>query len=55
MTMKEKTSDTHEDAWKRFERAVDVVVKSPPQHKTAKGTNRKPSKTAVKRGVSSKP
>jgi hypothetical protein len=21
------------DAWQRFERAIDVVVKSPPQHK----------------------
>jgi hypothetical protein len=24
------------DAWKRFERAVDVVAKSPPQHRTKK-------------------
>jgi hypothetical protein len=25
----------HPDAWSRFERAVDVVAKSPPQHRTA--------------------
>jgi hypothetical protein len=25
------------DAWPRFERAVDVVAKSPPQHRAAKG------------------
>jgi len=24
------------DAWKRFERAVDVVAKSPPQHRSLK-------------------
>jgi hypothetical protein len=24
------------DAWERFEQAVDVVIKSGPQHKTAK-------------------
>jgi hypothetical protein len=34
------------DAWARFERAVDVVAKSPPQHrkakaKTARRANRK--------------
>jgi len=29
----EKT-DHHADAWSRFERAVDVVAKSPPQHRT---------------------
>ncbi len=28
------------DAWRRFERAVDVVAKSPPQHRT------KPKKTS---------
>jgi hypothetical protein len=37
------------DAWARFERAVDVVAKSPPQHRTKKKTKsrkrkRKPSK-----------
>jgi hypothetical protein len=29
-----KESELHPDAWARFERAVDVVAKSPPQHRT---------------------
>jgi hypothetical protein len=30
------------DAWSRFERAIDVVAKSPPQHRTkAKAKQRK--------------
>jgi hypothetical protein len=33
---KDKKQDLHSDAWKRFERAVDIVAKSPPQHKTSK-------------------
>jgi hypothetical protein len=33
------------DAWQRFERAVDVVAKSPPQHRAAK----KPKRSAKKR------
>jgi hypothetical protein len=28
--------DLKPDAWSSFERAVDVVAKSPPQHRTAK-------------------
>jgi hypothetical protein len=34
--MAKKVSETEleSDAWSRFERAVDVVAKSPPQHKT---------------------
>jgi hypothetical protein len=28
-------------AWQRFERAVEVVAKSPPQHRTAKSTAKK--------------
>ena len=27
--------EVHPDAWERFERAVDVVMKSPPKHQTA--------------------
>jgi hypothetical protein len=40
------------DAWQRFERAVDVVAKSPPQHRAAKKTKAKagPS-TSTKRVV----
>jgi hypothetical protein len=26
-------AETHPDAWERFERAVDIVARSPPQHK----------------------
>jgi hypothetical protein len=26
--------ELQEDAWARFERAIDVVAKSPPQHRT---------------------
>jgi hypothetical protein len=29
------------DAWQRFERAVKVVAKSPPQHRTAKAKAKK--------------
>jgi hypothetical protein len=29
------------DAWQRFERAVDVVAKSPPQHRTSKDAPKK--------------
>jgi hypothetical protein len=31
---KPKELELHLDAWARFERAVDVVAKSPPQHRT---------------------
>jgi len=43
------TSELHSDAWSRFERAVDVVAKSPPQHRIAK----KPKRKRAKRQVSS--
>jgi hypothetical protein len=36
------------DAWQRFERAIDVVAKSPPQHRTKAGKKAKkkaPQKT----------
>jgi hypothetical protein len=29
------------DAWSRFERAIDVVAKSPPQHRVAKKPSQK--------------
>jgi hypothetical protein len=38
---KKQTVELEPDAWKRFERAVDVVAKSPPQHRKAKGKARK--------------
>jgi hypothetical protein len=37
------------DAWERFERAVGVVAKSPPQHRA--GKKRKPKARAKKRKV----
>jgi len=39
---KRKKVEFEPDAWARFERAVDVVAKSPPQH-------RKPEKPASKK------
>jgi hypothetical protein len=41
---KTKDVDIHKDAWARFERAVDVVAKSPPQHRTKKSKRRKRKK-----------
>jgi len=32
------------NAWSRFERAVDVVAKSPPQHRTKKKVKRRKAK-----------
>jgi hypothetical protein len=31
-----KEPELHPDAWSRFERAVDVVAKSPPQHRPSR-------------------
>lgn len=38
------------DAWERFERAVKVVAKSPPQHRVAK--KKKQKKSLAKKGSS---
>jgi hypothetical protein len=35
-TSKEKEIELEPDAWERFERALDVVAKSPPQHRVKK-------------------
>src|SRR5215470_17544604 len=40
---KPKEKSIEPDAWERFERAVDVVAKSPPQHRTKAIKRRKPS------------
>jgi hypothetical protein len=32
----QKEIELESDAWQRFERAVDVVAKSPPQHRVTK-------------------
>jgi hypothetical protein len=37
--------ELHPDAMARFERAVDVVSKSPPQHRAAKKKKTAPKKT----------
>lgn len=36
MARPKEEPELHGDAWNRFERAVDVVAKSPPQHRVAK-------------------
>jgi hypothetical protein len=36
-----KELELHTDAWKRFECAIDVVAKSPPQHRTKSAKKRK--------------
>jgi hypothetical protein len=36
-----KEIELHPDAWARFERAAEVVGKSPPQHKPAKKTEKR--------------
>jgi hypothetical protein len=44
-----KEPEFHPDAWARFERAVDVVAKSPPQHRTR--SKRKSNKSPNKRNI----
>lgn len=45
---KSSTLEVDEDAWSRFERAVDVVAKSPPQHRT-KGKPKASQKTEMRK------
>jgi hypothetical protein len=33
---RKKDLELHPDAWERFERAIGVVAKAPPQHRAAK-------------------
>jgi hypothetical protein len=47
---KTKETELRADAWARFERAVDVVAKSPPQHRKK---TKKPKVRSVRRRVSS--
>jgi hypothetical protein len=35
--------DFEPDAWQRFESAVDVVAKSPPQHRVKRAVAKKPA------------
>jgi hypothetical protein len=44
MANPKKEQELEPDAWARFERAVDVVAKSPPQHKTKKKKSPKKKK-----------
>jgi hypothetical protein len=37
-TPEEEGIELHPDAWERFERTVDKVVKAPPVHRTGKPT-----------------
>ena len=41
-----KEPELHPDAWARFERAVDVVAKSPPQQRVKAKTSPKRKKKA---------
>jgi hypothetical protein len=42
-----KEIELHPDAWQRFERAANVVAKSPPQHRATK-VKRKPRRKKTK-------
>jgi hypothetical protein len=44
-----KEIELHPDAWARFERAADVVAKSPPQHRTAKKDKKAVKKKEAKK------
>jgi len=44
-----KEVELHSDAWQRFERAVDVIAKSPPQHRVAKDKKTVAKKTKAKK------
>jgi hypothetical protein len=49
---KKDAVELNSDAWSRFERAVDVVAKSPPQHRAKGGKSPKggkPKKTLKKK------
>jgi hypothetical protein len=39
-----KEIELEPDAWSRFERAVDIVAKSPPQHRIKKKTKKRKAK-----------
>jgi hypothetical protein len=45
---KKRKLEFEPDAWARFERAVDVVAKSPPQHRIKKSKARKRKKKPEK-------
>jgi hypothetical protein len=45
----QKEIELEPDAWQRFERAVDTVAKSPPQHRVTKKSKSPTKKRAVKK------
>jgi hypothetical protein len=47
--MKQQDIELAPDAWARFERAANVVAKSPPQHRATKA-KRKPRRKKTKSG-----
>lgn len=49
MITKTKEIELQPDAWSRFERAVDVVAKSPPQPRAGKTTKAKRAKRAKRK------
>jgi hypothetical protein len=54
-SLPEKDSELRPDAWQHFERAVDVVAKSPPQHRTKqKNIPTKEKRTTKSAGVVSR-
>jgi len=46
---KSKKIELEPDAWQRFERAVDVVAKSPPQHRMAAKKKKKTPRAKKRR------
>jgi len=45
------TSEVDSEAWSRFERAVDAVAKSPPQHRAKKLEKPKTQKKKITKAV----
>jgi hypothetical protein len=45
-----KDIELHPDGWQRFERAMAVVVKAPPQHRVGKGKP-KPKRQRTKKAA----
>jgi hypothetical protein len=54
MAKEPSSKELHLDAWSRFERAVDVVAKSPPQHRTKEKGEASRKKLPKKRKSSQK-
>jgi hypothetical protein len=50
LASKAEEIELHPDGWQRFERAMSVVVKAPPQHRAAKAkTKKRKSRAKTKR------